>query len=126
MDPSGLAASIAEEPVVRETDLLVLYGSRARGDDVPSSDWDVGYLGAVDPAALVDTVSRLLGTDAVDVVDLSRASALLRFRAARDGIVLYEDQPERFLAFQDDAVRFWCDAGPVIRAAQAEVLAELG
>lgn len=26
-------------------DLLVLRGSRARGDALPGSDWDLGYLG---------------------------------------------------------------------------------
>jgi hypothetical protein len=31
-----------------------------------------------------------------------------------------------FLDFRLEAVRFWCEAGPVIRAAQADVLASLG
>ena len=84
------------------------------------------YLGDdVDPVSLVVTLTRLLRTDAVDVVDLARASALLRFRVARDGVLLRGDEA-RFLDFREEAVRFWCDAGPVIRAAQAEVLAGLG
>jgi hypothetical protein len=71
-------------------------------------------------------VTGLLGTDAVDLVDLAATSALLRFRAARDGAVLLERRDGAFLDFHLEAVRYWCDAGPVIRAAQADVLASLG
>ena len=106
---------------------LVLHGSRARGDAGASSDWDFGVLGDgdVDLAALSAALTRLLGTDAVDVVDLRRASALLRYRAARDGVVIVERRDETFRDFALEAVRFWCDAGPVIRAAQDDVLAGL-
>lgn len=84
MDLARLADALDGEPATADLDLLVLHGSRARGDAVESSDRDFGYLGslgqAVDPLALVVTLTRMLGTDAVDVVDLGRASALLRFR----------------------------------------------
>lgn len=106
--------------------LAVLHGSRARGDNGPESDWDIGVLGEVDLAAVTAAVGEVLGTDAVDVVDLARASALLRFRAARDGVPLAERHPGAFERFRLDAIHFWCDAGPVIRAAQDAVLARLG
>ena len=62
----------------------------------------------------------------VDLADLATTSALLRFRAARDGVPLVERPSGTFRRFQLEAVRFWCDAGPVIRAAHADVLASLG
>ena len=74
---------------------------------------------------LLTALTRTLGTDAVDLVDLSRASALLRFRTARDGIVVLARDPGAFLAFRLEAVRFWCEAGSVLRAARADVLASL-
>ena len=126
MDASELGPELAAHPAAAGIELLVLHGSRARGDAGPSSDWDLGYLGSADLAALVSAAVELLGTEAVDVVDLARASALLRFRAARDGVALVERSPEAFLRFRLDAVTFWCDAGPVIRAAQDDVLAALG
>lgn len=130
MDSGEIAAALAGHPALVGVELLVLHGSRARGDALPSSDWDLGYLAAqgaeVDPVALLDVLTSTLGTDAVDLVDLRRGSALLRFRAARDGIALIETRPEVFLDFRLEAARFWCDAGAVIRAAQAEVLASLG
>ncbi len=115
----------ADLPGVR---LLVLHGSRGRGDAGPRSDWDFAYLAdqRLDPTELLAKLTVAVGTDAVDLADLSTASALLRFRAARDGVALLERPPGAFLQFRLEAVRFWCDAGPVIRTAQADVLAALG
>jgi predicted nucleotidyltransferase len=126
VDIPDLAAALAEHPATTGLDLLLIHGSRARGDGRPTSDWDLAYLGDTDPATLTAAVSQTVKTDAVDVVDLDRAGALLRFRAARDGIALIERRPEAFLQFRLEAVSFWCDAGPVIRAAQNDVLASLG
>lgn len=125
MIPDAVGALLARRAGVL---LAVLHGSRARGDHGPASDWDIGVLtdGGVDLAALSADITAALGTDAVDVVDLGRASALLRYRAARDGVALLERTPDAFLEFRIEATRFWCDAGPVIRAAQERVLADLG
>ncbi len=105
--------------------LAVLHGSRARGDGGPAADWDIAVRGATDPAGLAAGVADIVGTDAVDIVDLDRASALLRYRVARDGVLL-AGEAEEFERFRLAAISFWCDAGPVIRAAQEEVLAGLG
>lgn len=128
MLPDALADRLRDHAATAGLGLLVLHGSRARGEAGPYSDWDFGVLGDLetDLAALASALTALLGTDAVDVVDLSRASALLRYRAARDGIALVERPAGTMLRFRLEAVRFWCDAGPVIRAAHDDVLAGLG
>ena len=119
-----LRSTIGDTPGLR---LLVLFGSRARGDHQPSSDWDFGYVASseFDPdrllAALVDT----LNSDRIDLVDLSRAGAALRYRAAGDGEVVIEGDGE-FGRFWFEAVSFWCDMGPLIRRGYDAVLAELG
>ena len=107
--------------------LLVLFGSRARGDAHAQSDWDFGYLSdeRVDPAALVTSLVDCLATDRVDLTDLARAGALLRFRAAAEGHPVYASDPAAFERFWLDAVSFWCDAGPILRAGYADVLARL-
>lgn len=124
----ALAALLREHPAASGVSLAVLHGSRARGDGAPDADWDIGVLADddTDPAALVAALTEVLRTDAVDVVDLRRAGALLRFRAARDGVPLLERPAGEFLRFRLDAIRYWCDAGPVIRAAHDDVLAGLG
>lgn len=128
MTPDEVAIRLRGHPRLAALHLLVLHGSRARGDARPNSDWDFGVLASEPPdlGAITTALVVELGTDAVDVVDLRHASALLRFRAARDGIALLERPAGTFVDFRLEAVRFWCDAGPVIRAAHAGVLAALG
>jgi predicted nucleotidyltransferase len=116
---------IAEQtPGVR---LLVLFGSRARGDAHARSDWDFGYLAGPDldvdalRARLVDT----LATDSVDLADLERASGLLRYRAARDGRVVFESPAGTGDRFRLEAATFWCDAAPVLQRGYDRVLEEL-
>jgi predicted nucleotidyltransferase len=121
---------VRDRPEADGVRLLVLHGSQARGDHHDGSDWDFGVLTdadtEVDLADLWAALTEILGTDSVDVVDLRRASALLRYRAARDGVPVLERPAGGFLRFQLEAVQFWCDAGPVIKAAQQAVLAALG
>jgi predicted nucleotidyltransferase len=108
--------------------LLILHGSRARGDAHAHSDWDFAYesTGELDELALRSELVDALGTDAVDLADLSRSGGLLRFRAASEGIAIFERTPGAFYDFAERAVFFWLDAGPVIEQAQREVLDRLG
>lgn len=93
----------------------------------PASDWDFGYLAAgdIDYAALLAAIVETVRSDRVDLVDLARASGLPRYRAARDGLVVFEARPRLFEAFRLDALDFWCDAGPLLQQGYAAVLAEL-
>ena len=108
-------------------DLLLLFGSRARGDAQSGSDWDFGYLAApeFDLPALLAAVVETVGSDRVDLVDLARAGGLLRYRAARDGQVIVEAHPRLAEQFCLEAAQFWCDAAPVIERGYDDVLADL-
>jgi len=108
--------------------LLVLFGSRARGDHRPSSDWDFGYVASrgFDPDRLLAVLVDALNSDRVDLVDLRRAGAQLRYRAAGDGRVVAETANGEFARFWFDAVSFWCDVQPLLRRGYDAVLAELG
>ena len=109
-------------------DLLLLFGSRARGDEYPESDWDFAYLAGpgFDPDDLLARLVLLLETDRIDLVDLRRANGLLRYRAAAEGRLLFASRPEAFDRFWFEAVSFWCDMGPIIRAGYEEILQGLG
>lgn len=126
--PAELRERLSTDPAAAALRLAVLHGSRARADAAEGSDWDIGVLADEPPdlLALSATLTEILGTDDVDVVDLSRTSALLRYRAARDGIPLLERPSDEFQRFQLEAVQFWCDTETVIRSAHNDVLAALG
>jgi hypothetical protein len=68
---------------------------------------------------------EILGTDRVDLVDLRRASGLLRYRAARDGQLLFEAKPGLDDAFRLEATRFWCEVAPLLQRGYDDVLAGL-
>jgi predicted nucleotidyltransferase len=108
--------------------LLVLHGSRAAGTAHERSDWDFGYEAGpdCDIIGLSAALGRALGTDDVDLVDLQRASGLLRYRVARESILLFQHAPHSYEKFVVDALGFWFDAGNVITAAQETVLGRLG
>jgi predicted nucleotidyltransferase len=128
-EPIDLAQSAARQAAARHPalTLVVLFGSRARQDSRAASDWDFAYDASqpVDALALRADLVDMLGTDRVDIVPLDRASALVRYRVARDGIPLFERQEGDFARFWLSAVEFWCDVAPLVRAGHEAILAEL-
>ena len=107
--------------------LLVIFGSRARGDARSDSDWDFGYLAdkPFDPDSLLAALVTRLGSDRVDLADLARAGAQLRYRVAAEGRVVYAADEDVFPQFWLQAVSFWCDVEPVLRAGYRAVLSDL-
>ena len=121
MEPDRALAEAADGTGIK---LLVLFGSRVRGEVHAHSDWDFGYLGegGCDVGLLGDRFMQILRTDRIDLVDLSRASALLRFQVASKGKAILEGVPGAFQQFQIEATTFWCDIEPVLRRTYAEIL----
>jgi uncharacterized protein len=97
--------------------LLILFGSRARGEEDPSSDWDFAFLSEPDRlpqqpywfsgSDLLATLCNLLqvSDEAVDIVDLSTCSEILAHFVARDGQAVYEKTPGQFAQFQQQALK---------------------
>ncbi|MFN2377649.1 MAG: nucleotidyltransferase domain-containing protein [Candidatus Binatia bacterium] len=108
--------------------LLVLHGSRARGDSTIRSDWDFAYLGDenLDGMELRSRLVGALGRDDLDLANLSRAGGLLNFQVACDGVALFERDPGTFEEFCLQAATFWLDIEPVIRAEHEAILRALG
>ena len=107
--------------------LLILFGSRARGDARPGADWDYGYLSdeTADVPALLAALVEALGDHRIDLVNLDSAGGLLRYRAARDGRLVHEASVGLFDRYRLEAVRFWCENAPVFEAGYDEVLESL-
>lgn len=91
--------------------LVLLFGSLATGKVHKKSDIDIAFLfdRPVDILSLTNRIIRLLQSDNVDVVDLKRASPLLRFSAARNGTVIYERSAGTFNEFCSLAFRMYVD-----------------
>lgn len=95
----------------RSLRLVILFGSHAKGKVHPKSDIDIAFLfdAPADILNLTNTVNRLLQKDDVDVVDLYRASPLLRYAVVRNGTVLYEREPGLFIRFFSLSYRMYVD-----------------
>lgn len=108
--------------------LLILFGSRSRQEGRSDSDWDFGYIAnqEFDSGPLYTDIVLKLKTEKIDLVDLSHASGLLRFRAAQDAYLIYEASKGEYEKFWIAAVHFWCDAGPLIRVEYKAILERLG
>ncbi len=122
-----LARAVALAHSTPGLDLLILFGSRARGDARSGADWDFGFLArdGADVPGLLAGLIEAVGNDRVDLADLARASGLLRYRAARDGRLLFESSRGRYDRFRLEAIRFWCDVGPMLQRGYDEVLEAL-
>ena len=119
---------LASSTVYSGLRLLVLFGSRARGEAGADADWDFGYIASENfqPDLLLIDLTRAVQNDRIDLVDLARAGGQLRYRAARDGRIVFESPAGQFRHFWMEAVSFWCDAGPVLERAYAGVLERIG
>lgn len=107
--------------------LLLLFGSRVMGTVHERSDWDLAYLAddRLDVPRFFAELTLALRTDDVDLADLDRAGAVLRFAVADQGARVFPDAADEHERFWWQAVHFWCDAGPIIRREQAAQLAAL-
>lgn len=112
--------------------MLVLFGSRATGKTHTNSDWDFATLydeklreTCIANAWSWFEVPLILGqlfeinSDKIDVVELKHCSPLLGFHVARDGKLLYEQQPGEFVNFQCQAWKIYADTAK-FRNAQRE------
>lgn len=93
--------------------LLVLFGSRARGNANSDSDWDFAFLCNEEQRkhyekggwhtfrvwGILQKSYNLLD-DQIDVIDMKTCSELMAHNIAQDGMVIYEREPGLFEAFK--------------------------
>lgn len=84
--------SLVFETLKEENVVVILFGSRARGDFSRVSDIDIGILPGenFDRRKLVFLKERIENLNipyTVDVVDLSRVSEIFKEKALREGVV---------------------------------------
>lgn len=101
-----------------DLELVVLFGSTAKGGRRGGSDVDVAVrcLETAELDTLYGVLAPGLGTDRLDLVDLRRAGPLLAMEVARSGRLLYESRPGAFRQFQSLASRRYCDTAKLRRA----------
>jgi predicted nucleotidyltransferase len=131
MDSSQIEAVVCRLQDLREAvpdlELVVLFGSTAKGRRRRGSDVDVAVrcAGTADLDTLHALLAPRLGSDRLDLVDLRRAGPLLAMEVARSGRPLYESRPGTFRQFQSLASRRYCDTAKLRRAQRRAIHAFL-
>lgn len=95
--------------------LIVLFGSRARGDHSKSSDFDIAVgITESNEQKRFDTRLRIISalegpSNAVDVVIIEDANWALRYRIARDGTVLFQRDENSWPDFIEEVLIHYPD-----------------
>ncbi len=113
---------VLKEVLIRHAHVLAvfLFGSQVDGYATPRSDIDLAVLFERLPSlkeelALSVAVQEALGTERVDLVNLNRASLLLRHRAVA-GRLVYERDEEKVSDFIESTIRDYVDYAPDLEA----------
>lgn len=111
----------------RRCALAYVFGSLGREDareDRPPGDVDLAVLRENAPVhELRSELWDALGTQRLDLVDLGRASPVLRFHVIRDGRLLYARDDETLNRFELRTLHLYRDTAP-LRRRQRETLRE--
>jgi predicted nucleotidyltransferase len=93
-EAGGLAATCRELGIR----LLVVFGSATDDEVEEPQDLDLAVLlePGRDIVSVVAAMMSWLGSDAIDVLDLSRADVVARYEALAGGDLLYEQEPGTF------------------------------
>lgn len=121
---AALRRAVAAEPDVVAA---YVFGSIARGDAGPLSDVDVALLLSDANRAhevhgrVQDALSRELRTSNIDVIALADAPMPLRYRVARDGILVICRDAARLERFTVESVMQYLDFKPIRDRAFAQM-----
>jgi len=98
-----------------DINLIVIFGSRARGDHSEHSDLDVAVSTSIQDETQrfqlrLQIISRLEGPDlSVDVVLLEDANWSLRYRIAKDGVVIFHKDSDSWSNFIEEVLIYYPD-----------------
>ena len=101
-----------------ELQFLSIFASRGIGEVHEHSDWDFGFIGdeGINLPSLLNDLVIHLGTEQIDLVDVSKISANMRFISAQSGKLIFEREEGLYDKFWLQAVHFWSKFGPMYRA----------
>jgi len=115
IDPPQILEGLIQIFKRRGVALAYLFGSRARGLETESSDWDIAMLFSEktrDASGLQTEIAKALGVneEKIDLIELEEADLHLKFRVIREGKVLYEAEPGLRARFEAHVLIEYLDA----------------
>jgi predicted nucleotidyltransferase len=101
-------------PIVKKhhISLLLLFGSRAKGNNSPESDLDLGVLfksDAFDQSKVISDLISVFPGNHLDLAILNHADPVLKFEIISNYRILYCADPEVFMNFYTNTVKQYND-----------------
>ncbi len=124
--PEDIQEKIAQLPTLLEQEgalLAYLFGSLAQSERGQDVDLALLMPEASPPYQLWNEISDFLGTERLDIVDLRRASPVLRFEVLTGGRCLYAINEDTQQAFEEATIRLYQDTN-YLRRQQERLLRE--
>jgi predicted nucleotidyltransferase len=109
---SLIQSSVQLPEIIPTLRLLILFGSRARGNPHSNSDWDFAFLCDSDQQnvlfnaeiyAILADLFRI-NDDKIDAINLAKCPPLMAHAIAQDGKLLYERDSDLFKVFKQQSL----------------------
>jgi len=109
---SLIQSSAQLSAIVPSLKMLILFGSRARGNPHSNSDWDFAFLRDSDQQnvlfnaeiyAILADLFRI-NDDKIDAINLAKCPPLMAHAIAQDGKLLYERDSDLFKVFKQQSL----------------------
>jgi predicted nucleotidyltransferase len=138
IDPDPMQRGLADLPRYFEKrgDIVVayLFGFYAKGRPGPLSDVDIGVLldreedhrvELREKLEMLHELSRVLGTEEVDLVILNECPLSLAYEVIRERHILYESDPDKRIRFETRVIDRYLDFAYFRRVQQSYILKQL-
>lgn len=98
--------------------LIILFGSRVSDSAYAGSDFDIAYLAERTlslerESRLIVDLASIIGSDAIDLVNIRQAPPLLLYAITRSGLVLYAADSTVFPSLAAYAFKRYVEAKPL-------------
>ncbi len=94
LDTSFITKSLKKAHLLPKVRRIILFGSRARGDENPTSDIDLAFdapnLSQADWLAILNVLENTDTLLKIDAILYNQASENLRLNINQEGVILYE------------------------------------
>lgn len=94
LDTQFIIESLKKAHLLNKVRRIILFGSRARGDENPKSDIDLAFdapaISQTDWLAILNVLENTDTLLKIDAIYYNEASENLRIRINEEGVVLYE------------------------------------
>lgn len=118
MDDTKIKSKINELALKYQLSMVLLFGSRAKGQENISSDFDIAYLSKkkldlMDESRLVCDLMEIFRSDKIDIVNIRKAPPLLMKHIFNNNKILFCADKKNYDAYRTYSLKKYIEAKPL-------------